>query len=435
MEYFCIKRKYRDYWVSSGEHFISETPGVADVFERDRFLAIWSFLHSMDEEDPTVNKADPLYKNRALMDKLIVAFKRYYVPSEYLSLDEGMIPAKNRLGIKQYIKNKPVKWGLKSFLLCDSENGYVFHFEVYTGKEVHVIPHLKATGNVVYRLLTDAGLHDKGYVLVMDRFYTSVTLANFLHQVCGTHALGTTMTNKRFFPKQLIKGKKGFPQRGDFEFKCWYDITCYAWQDKNTVYLIDTKFSPSEVTTCERTMKDGSSVVVPTPKAMSMYNQHMGGCDNNDQMTRLNRARRHYKWPRRLFVKNVMWAIYNSYVINCKLTGKKPTFMNYLHDLCYAMIGSFRSLHSRKRRLSADSDRRLQNVGLHFPAIGEDGYNHRCIVCTKKESDFKRSNPGVENPYKRQKTNAKCTECDAFLCLKKGSTCWQDWHLKKEYWR
>ena len=49
------------------------------------------------------------------------------MPRQYTSLDEGMIPTKNRLAIKQYIKDKPIKWGIKSFLLCESETGYILH--------------------------------------------------------------------------------------------------------------------------------------------------------------------------------------------------------------------------------------------------------------------------------------------------------------------
>ena len=64
-----------------------------------------------------------------------------------------------------YIKNKPVKWGLKSFMICDSLNGYIFNFEVYSGKEPQPVPELAATGNVVYRLLTSADLEKKDKLL------------------------------------------------------------------------------------------------------------------------------------------------------------------------------------------------------------------------------------------------------------------------------
>ena len=65
MEYFVIKRSYASYWTSDGKNFIGETPGFNDVMYRDRFLAIWSFLKVMDEEDPTIDKPDKIYKVRS----------------------------------------------------------------------------------------------------------------------------------------------------------------------------------------------------------------------------------------------------------------------------------------------------------------------------------------------------------------------------------
>ena len=125
-------------------------------------------------------------------------------PHKHLSLDEAMIPSKNRLSIKQYIKDKPVKWGIKSFLLTDAENGYIMNSEIYTGSESILYPELGATGNVVARLLRSADLHGKGHVLVMDRYYNSVALFEHLHREQKTLAVGTAMPNRKFFPKDFL---------------------------------------------------------------------------------------------------------------------------------------------------------------------------------------------------------------------------------------
>ena len=50
-------------------------------------------------------------------------------------IDEAMIPFKGCLGFKQYMRDKPVKWGIKVWVLADATNGYVKKFEVTTGKE------------------------------------------------------------------------------------------------------------------------------------------------------------------------------------------------------------------------------------------------------------------------------------------------------------
>lgn len=52
-----------------------------------------------------------------------------------LSIDKGVIPAKNLLGFKQYMKGKPVKFGFTSFQLGESNMGYVLNSEIYTGAE------------------------------------------------------------------------------------------------------------------------------------------------------------------------------------------------------------------------------------------------------------------------------------------------------------
>ena len=129
MEYFLIKRSYSAYWRSDGKFWIAEHP-FSSVMLRDRFLAIWTYLHIIDERDAAVDKTDKIYKVRPMLDNLLVKFRNYYRPTKHLSLDEGMIPCKNRLSIKQYIKDKPVKWGLKSFLLTDSNNGYIVNAEI-----------------------------------------------------------------------------------------------------------------------------------------------------------------------------------------------------------------------------------------------------------------------------------------------------------------
>ena len=183
MENTIIKRSYAEYWRSDGKHFVHETPGFGEVFERDRFLAIWPCLHVVDERDPTLDKTDRIYKVHPFMNDMLDKFRNFYMPGQFLSLDEGMFPAKNRLSIKQYIKDKPIKWGIKSFLLTDSENGYILDANIYTGFEEMIYPELGVTGNVVTRLLQGAGCNDRGHVKVMDRYYNSVLLYHHLFNV------------------------------------------------------------------------------------------------------------------------------------------------------------------------------------------------------------------------------------------------------------
>ena len=64
-------------------------------------------------------------KVRVLLDELISSFKANWQPSQNLSVDETMIGFHGRFGAKQYIPNKPTKYGVKAFTLADSLNGYI----------------------------------------------------------------------------------------------------------------------------------------------------------------------------------------------------------------------------------------------------------------------------------------------------------------------
>ena len=58
-------------------------------------------------------------------------FKSIWVPRREISIDEGTIPFKGRLNFKVYNPNKPDKYGIKTYKVCDSTNGYCNMFDVY----------------------------------------------------------------------------------------------------------------------------------------------------------------------------------------------------------------------------------------------------------------------------------------------------------------
>ena len=57
-----------------------------------------------------------------------------YQPMWELSIDERMVKSKARCHLVQYMKNKPVKWGFKYWVVADT-SGHTVNFDLYTGKE------------------------------------------------------------------------------------------------------------------------------------------------------------------------------------------------------------------------------------------------------------------------------------------------------------
>ena len=56
-----------------------------------------------------------------------------YEPLPELSIDERMVKSKARSHFRQYIRNKPIKWGFKYWFVSDP-TGYTLDFDLYWGK-------------------------------------------------------------------------------------------------------------------------------------------------------------------------------------------------------------------------------------------------------------------------------------------------------------
>lgn len=119
----------RSYW---GKYSFEE---IRDAMHRHRFDEIRSNLHFRDTSNVPgrgENEYDALYRVRPLIDHFNERFGS--VPMlPRLCVDEQMCATKmTGTNIKQYLPNKPHKWGFKLFVLCDS-TGFSYAFEVYTG--------------------------------------------------------------------------------------------------------------------------------------------------------------------------------------------------------------------------------------------------------------------------------------------------------------
>ena len=73
---------------------------------------------------------------RPLLSYLEEKFKSIYDPGQDLAVDEAMIKFQGRSSLKQYMPMKPIKRGIKVWVLGDSKNGYFSRIEVYTGNDV-----------------------------------------------------------------------------------------------------------------------------------------------------------------------------------------------------------------------------------------------------------------------------------------------------------
>lgn len=118
------------YWSREDTYKNSMAP---KVMARSRFELLLRLLHFADNNDNPEN--DRLHKIQPLIDKIVHKFKTSYEPSETCCIDESLILFRGKLIMRQYIKSKPHKYGIKLFKLF-SKGGYTYNFKIYTGKNL-----------------------------------------------------------------------------------------------------------------------------------------------------------------------------------------------------------------------------------------------------------------------------------------------------------
>ena len=101
-----------------------------------RFIALTQFMRFDNKETRTARRAsDKLAPIRDLFNKKNTLLLRYYRPKEYLTVEEQLIPFKDRCPFRQYIPSKPDKYGMKIFWICDAKLFYPLKAKPYLGKE------------------------------------------------------------------------------------------------------------------------------------------------------------------------------------------------------------------------------------------------------------------------------------------------------------
>ena len=154
-----------------------------------------------------------------------------------------MIRTKNRLTIKQYIRGKPVRWGIKSFLLCEAKTGYILDAEIYTSQVKDCQwPLLVSAGSVVRCLLENslAGHQQEphGQFLQLHR--------PLPHAEEQAQAAGTVMPSRKHYPKEL--GRR-LTQRGRYEFRCRECLCAIACEDCKPIHFLSNYHEPRRLST------------------------------------------------------------------------------------------------------------------------------------------------------------------------------------------
>ncbi|KAG8226635.1 hypothetical protein J437_LFUL005286 [Ladona fulva] len=210
------------------------------------YISVKRYLHFSDNSnyDPNNHPNQKLNKIWPVYERLNKKFQDAYTPERNVTIDESLMLYKGRLGWIQYIPMKRARFGIKTFMLCESKSGYIWSTIIYTGKGTLVdsdIPEQPVTTQVVTALMKP--LLNKGHCVTTDSFYTSPELANLLI-LQKTDTYGTTLRMNRKgvppnlkTPKKCSTGQLAAYRRGKVMVMRWKDkkdVTNFGKADEST---------------------------------------------------------------------------------------------------------------------------------------------------------------------------------------------------------
>ncbi|KAM3871364.1 piggyBac transposable element-derived protein 4-like [Diretmus argenteus] len=408
----------QDYWKV---HHILSVPFPRMVMFRDRFRAILWNLHLSDSEEDVVNDAkkgtpqhDKLFRVKPLMDDIRDACQAHYHPKKALSVDERMVATKAKMGMTQYMKDKPTRWGIKLFVLADSDNGYTVNFNVYIGKSHKPTSEHGLSYYAVMDLIQPSYL-GTGYHVYIDNFYTSPKLfRDLVFMKFG--ACDTYRDNRKGRPRGRENALTKKSERGSVRWIREEPLVFIKWMDTQEVSVCSTihpAVSPGD--TVQRRVKgeDGhwmmKEILCPTP--ILAYNKNMGGVDLSDQLLQYySTHRRCARWYRTLFL-----ATMNAYILHCEISNTQRVQHMTHKDFMTELVGQLCGVGTTGVPINRKAE--------HIPVAIAMSTDPRL-----KATQGRRICQNCHQLGRRNLTAWKCKSCDAALCLIIGRNCFEEWH-------
>lgn len=414
----------------------------------DRFFQLRNNLHIVNNLEKPNDCIDKLYKVRPVIDAVRNRLLQFEV-CEVLSIDEQIIPFEGRLVVKQYVKDKPIPWGVKVFVLC-GKNGLPYDFFGYQGSSTELSPiNLKQFGfcaSVVLHLVNR--LDRRGHQLYYDNYFSSYQLLEILKER-GINAGGTIRINRFSKPpllsdKEMAKKGRGYSDSVVSEND---QVVVVKWQDNKCVHMGSNFVGIGTSDKAKRWDKKlKRKIDVTRPEIISLYNSGMGGVDLLDQLISYYRIFiRSRKWPLRLIFHFVDFAVCSSWKEyrhdREKANVPKKKMKDLLHfrmELAFSLIKVSNTVQKVKRgrpKLSTIDDersiplKRCKVIQSHEVRPYNDIRFDRIDHLPKHDQ---KNNP---TRCKQNKCDGRtfflCEKCNVHLCISKTKNCFYEFHLNK----
>ena len=356
--YHSLPRQ-RLYWSTDEDVVI---PLVAKAMTRNNFEGIKKNLHLADNKNLCLS--DKAAKVRPLYDMLNTNLKQFGVFKEHISVDEQMLPYFGKHSAKMFMRNKPVKFGYKFWVLASS-TGFPFHVLLYTGKDTTTSACDTLGSHVVKQLLsivTEPSCH----TVTFDNFFTSIELLEELKER-NFRATGTIREN-RLRDCTIVKASSVRKDaRGSYFYSGSGNITGCLWKDNKPVYVASNYDGVTPVVLKRRYSRtDKKHIQVDCPKMIDSYNKRMGGVDMVDRfLSEYRPSMRGKKWWFCFYTHAINICTVAAWRIHVELGGQ----MDQLQFLRYIVRTLLQGQFSRAPMMPRQVIRDIRYDGINHTLI------------------------------------------------------------------
>lgn len=373
-------------------------PLIRQAFSRDRFWEIKRFLHVVDNNlaKETVRKD---FKISTLYDYLNEKFKQFGILDENIAIDEQMVKYYGHSSLKQFIKSKPIRFGMKNWVAA-GKSGYCYHVKLYCGKESYQSSNEPLGTRVVLELIRKCNI-DSTNCLFADNFFMSCDLLSQLREL-QIPAIGTVRANRT--GNCPLKNDKDL-QRGSMDSKVDTDnkISLTKWQDNRSV-IVGTNFQTdctNQTVKRWKKLKAGAAKIeIPIPSIIKSYNNGMGGVDQLDCFVNCYRISiSSKKWYWCLITNMIDICVSNAWNLHRKLDRKCMDLLEFRSEIALTYL---------KLSVGRSSSISCKTIPRTIDSIRFDGHGHSL------ETREKQRRCQGENCKSKPKTF--CMKCNITLC-------------------
>ena len=335
--------------VFSSDPYINN-PALHTVFTLCRYSKISNYFCCSDKsvEPPKDSHLyDKLFKVWPVVEKLQKLFSKCWSFGSNICINESVILMKSKDGAKQFLLQKPSKWGWKIWSCCDSDSPewpYLLSFIPYLGKKHTKVSKNGLFFNVMQELTKP--MRGSNVRLYTDSAYTSIKTFLYLkkHSIfasgtCRQNTMGLHPSVKNA-PKRMPCGSQRIFQDENDRF-----LTCCLWFDTKPVRFISTEADPTVI--CSALCRIGAQYEhISQPSVSSKYAMRYKSIDQFDYSANKYSILRRSYWPwHYLFLFCFQAAIINAYILYME-TNKLPRTKNFTQSdfrllLRKQLIGGF----------------------------------------------------------------------------------------------